>query len=333
VGSSNASPSDASKAPSVSAFVEGGLGKAVSWTIDHGKAALVLGGLVVYAIARVAHDAFYARLQVTPDEVGLSQATIAARAELYAFVGIAIIVAAGAAWVAISLAVTEMAGRQRAKRTGKHRTEHASNVRILVSICLFVLAIPLLLHVTEPDFLNFLGRHVVLFAWVIASLFLIFAVAAWREHGNDARAGDGSGRAKLVLMLAILASAVTPTYLLAEHRGEELGSDAASGNQIRGQQFALLSIHADPVCLTTSDPALLRLPRGLGPYLYLGTAGSTVVLYEYEARDRIHPASTPEPLRLPAQTVSTVALDLSPPLEDRACPQQLAAAAQARRSG
>jgi hypothetical protein len=308
------------------------LGKALSWTVDHGKAALVLGGLVIYAVARVAHDAFYARLQVTPDEVGLSQATIASRAELYAFVAIAIIVAAGALWVAFILTVAEVAaGRRRGKTTGGHRDEYASNVRILVSISLFVLLSPLLLYLTERDFFRFVGRHVGLYVWVIASVFLMLVVAAWREHGNDARAGAEPDRAKLVLMLALLAIAVIPIYLLAERRGEELGNDAEYGYTIRAQRFATLSMHADPVCLVTSDPALLDLPRGLGPYLYLGTTGSTVVLYKYEEGDQIHPAGPPEPLRLPAQAVETVTLNATSAVRHRACPQALAAS-QAPRS-
>lgn len=49
------------------------------------SAPAVLGflGLIVYAVVRVGHDAFYARFGVTAEEVGLSQTTILGRAALY----------------------------------------------------------------------------------------------------------------------------------------------------------------------------------------------------------------------------------------------------------
>lgn len=55
------------------------------WVSLAGSAPAVLGvlGLVVYALARVGHDAFYARFGVTAEEVGLSETTILARAALY----------------------------------------------------------------------------------------------------------------------------------------------------------------------------------------------------------------------------------------------------------
>ena len=55
------------------------------WVALASSAPAVLGflGLIVYAVVRVGHDAFYARFGVTAEEVGLSQATILGRAALY----------------------------------------------------------------------------------------------------------------------------------------------------------------------------------------------------------------------------------------------------------
>ena len=47
------------------------------------KAAASLVGLLVYGVVRVAYDAFYARLGVFPEAVGLSETTILGRAVLY----------------------------------------------------------------------------------------------------------------------------------------------------------------------------------------------------------------------------------------------------------
>lgn len=295
----------------VRTVVEDALGKALSWTIDHGKTALALGGLVVYAIARVAVDAFYNKLQVTPDEVGLSQVTIAARAELYAIVSLTLIIAIGAASVAVLLALEQAVRHRRGKPTGT-----PSNARILAAISASILAIPLVLYLTQPDLWNFFTRHIALFVWVMASLIAVFGVAAWYEHLKTNKTRQGLDRAQLATILAIVAIAVWPTYQLAERRGEELGTDATNGFNIRGGGFTLLSVHADPVCLTASNPALLQLPDRKGPYLDLGTAGGTLVLYSYQKG---------MPLRLPAQTVSAVAVEPpNPPLNQspltRRCP-------------
>ena len=59
--------------------------RGTDWVALASSAPAVLGflGLIVYAVVRVGHDAFYARFGVTAEEVGLSQATILGRAALY----------------------------------------------------------------------------------------------------------------------------------------------------------------------------------------------------------------------------------------------------------
>ncbi len=58
--------------------------RGTDWIRLASSAPALLGflGLIVYAVVRIGHDAFYARFGVTAEEVGLSQATILGRAAL-----------------------------------------------------------------------------------------------------------------------------------------------------------------------------------------------------------------------------------------------------------
>lgn len=58
-----------------------------------------IAGLIVYAVVRVAYDAFYARLGVNPEAVGLTEATILGRAALYLFLFFATTAAFAGVWV------------------------------------------------------------------------------------------------------------------------------------------------------------------------------------------------------------------------------------------
>jgi hypothetical protein len=61
-----------------------------------------IAGLIVYAIVRVAYDAFYSRLGISPETVGLTETMILGRAALYLFLFFATTAAFGGAWVLLT---------------------------------------------------------------------------------------------------------------------------------------------------------------------------------------------------------------------------------------
>lgn len=89
-------------------------------------AVLAFLGLIVYAVVRVGHDAFYARFGVTAEEVGLTQGTIVGRAALYFvfFLTIAVALVGIAATV-----LRPMAARPVREET--RRTRVAANLLVL----------------------------------------------------------------------------------------------------------------------------------------------------------------------------------------------------------
>lgn len=64
--------------------------------LNKAKPAAALLGLTIYGLARVSHDAFYAKLGVTVEEVGLDQGIILGRAALYFVFYLALAVSVGA---------------------------------------------------------------------------------------------------------------------------------------------------------------------------------------------------------------------------------------------
>src|SRR5215216_2594424 len=121
----------------------------VGLIVEHGTAVLTISGLLVYGWVRLGIDAFYSRLGVTPEEVGLTYAAILSRAALGLIAAVtAIVVAATEAAVFVwagyllgsQLSVPVVAGRandrpdagprghrgrpgarQRAQRRDRHR--------------------------------------------------------------------------------------------------------------------------------------------------------------------------------------------------------------------
>jgi hypothetical protein len=85
----SARPESVSAGPPVTVILQGNAPeptkRRTDWVSLASSAPAVLGflGLIVYAVVRVGHDAFYARFGVTAEEVGLSQTTILGRAALY----------------------------------------------------------------------------------------------------------------------------------------------------------------------------------------------------------------------------------------------------------
>ena len=74
-------------------------------------ALLSLAGLLIYGLVRVAYDAFYTRLGVFPEAVGLSETTILGRAALYLAMTASVGAVFGGLWL---LAVSSQLERSRA---------------------------------------------------------------------------------------------------------------------------------------------------------------------------------------------------------------------------
>lgn len=159
-------------------------------------------------------------------------------------------------------------------------------------IASFVAVLPLLLGFFEPTVPLFVEEEggAAVAAAVILWLALM-AVTFWLwPHLRD---GTVRTTAKLGFVVAVI---VTLTLFLAWERGLNLAQQAAMGDQIFAKRFGLLSVRASVVCLDpTEQGTKLRLARH--PYVYLGEAGGTLVLYDYVA-DRVHDVPTAFPLRV-----------------------------------
>jgi hypothetical protein len=75
------------------------------------KALVSLAGVLIYGLVRVAYDAFYTRLGVFPEAVGLSETTILGRAALYLAMTLSITVVAGGLWLLVVAGETRRAAR------------------------------------------------------------------------------------------------------------------------------------------------------------------------------------------------------------------------------
>lgn len=101
-------------------------GRRTDWIALASSAPAVLGflGLIVYAVVRVGHDAFYARFGVTAEEVGLSQTTILGRAALYfVFFLTAAVALLGVSAVIVRPATAVGAVRRKRKEQGGSEAE------------------------------------------------------------------------------------------------------------------------------------------------------------------------------------------------------------------
>jgi hypothetical protein len=98
------------------------------------KALLSLVGLLVYGVVRVAYDAYYTRLGVFPEAVGLSETTILGRAALYLALTVSVAAIFGGLWL---LAVTWSLKRSRARSGSAEKT---ANVLFVASLVLVTIA-------------------------------------------------------------------------------------------------------------------------------------------------------------------------------------------------
>jgi hypothetical protein len=164
-------------------------------------------------------------------------------------------------------------------------------------IASFMLVIPLLVGFLEPNVPHFIeeeGAKAIAAALSSWTALILISFLLWPNLRHS--------KVKLTPKLGILLAAIViSTLMLAWLRGANLAKQAAMGDQIYAQRFSLLSVRASAVCLSpVAEGTTLELPNT--PFMYLGEAGSTLVLYDYIS-DLANDTPKAFPVRLPAGDV------------------------------
>jgi hypothetical protein len=264
------------------------------WVALASSAPAVLGflGLIVYAVVRVGHDAFYARFGVTAEEVGLSQATILGRAALYFvfFLTAAIALLGVAAVIARPTAAMGAVRRKKNEEGGSEPESGAFWARVGVGFLVLVaglagvivaglesswplalaisLVIPLALVASRAGRLSKGHRAAVgllfglLAAWSAAVAFLV------ANRGPESSPGAGSFSAPsrwLLFAFCALAVALASVSLLRQFEtnstGAEGGRTEGDGTESERQQIyrTMLSLLALlPLALAFFAPGVAR---------------------------------------------------------------------------
>jgi hypothetical protein len=196
------------------------------------RAALGAVGLVIYGVVRVAHDSFYARFDLTPESVGLSQLVILGRAALYMALFVFVVVGlAGlwsllwslmfASWRLAHRAVTRFRRfvawkfrRGHPQRPVRPASEgkHASYA-VLRAFFFLALAVPLLVDRIAPYFMRFLLEIGTVFFSVVVVWILLLGLVLFRAQrlaGFDHRAWS----TRICLFACCLALTVPPIVSL-----------------------------------------------------------------------------------------------------------------------
>lgn len=182
-----------------------------------GPAVLGFLGLIVYAVVRIGHDAFYAKFGVTAEEVGLSQTTILGRAALYfvffltaalALLGVSVLIARSAAALG---AANRKRSHRRSDREGRMSWARAGVSLLVVIACLGVGGLIVA---------GFQG------AWLLATAIAI-VVPLTIAAAIGARLTNGN-RAAAVAFFALLAAWSASVGFLVANRGIESRPGAES---------------------------------------------------------------------------------------------------------
>lgn len=164
-------------------------------------------------------------------------------------------------------------------------------------IASFVIVLPVLFGFFAPNVTLFIqeeGASTV--AAAVALWAALFAVSFWLWP--DLREGTLRGTAGLAIVVALI---VSLTLYLAWERGLNLAKKAAMGDQILVRRFGLLSVRSSVVCLEPSvKGASVDLPHR--PYVYLGEAGGTLVLYDF-VTDLAREVPEAYPVRIPSSGI------------------------------
>jgi len=161
------------------------------------------------------------------------------------------------------------------------------------------------LIIVLPVLLGFFAPNVALFiqeegADAVAAAALLwaalFAVSFW--VWPNLREGNMQPSAALAIVLAVI---VSLTLYLAWERGINLAKKAAMGDQILVRRFSLLTVRSSVVCLEPSTKGTSLQLSGR-PYVYLGEAGGTLVLYDF-LTDLARDVPEAFPVRAPASNI------------------------------
>jgi hypothetical protein len=143
------------------------LAASLKFVTDNYRAILGLFGLVVYAIVRVAHDAFYSFFGLTPEAVGLSELLILGRAALYFVVFASALCVLTGIWCSLFAIVIGAGRRAVCLRKRDRRSDRGCllppnlELRIFRSheaiaiLFLFAFVLPLAVDGLAPYFLSF----------------------------------------------------------------------------------------------------------------------------------------------------------------------------------
>jgi hypothetical protein len=265
-------------------------------------AASVTSGLPVYMIARITLDRFYRSFGTTPEEVGLSQASILAQAALYLGVAVTCFLALGLVLLALHLlfaghgrrvlllaglgfacvagiaaaafeneapprAEWSTLGRGSLPSTGLGYSFAESNLVILilsgaVSIATFVAKLLLWLKVPIMIALGSFGFLSLTYAW--------FRLRQVWILGAD-----------LLVLLIVLG-------FFSSERGRKLARRVQGGEEVRG---LILSYHSERVSVVWVEGGTAPSVQLSRPWMYLGQGERWLVLYDTENQ---------QTLRLPA---------------------------------
>jgi hypothetical protein len=258
-----------------------------TWVLDHQTALLALLGLLIYGIVREAHDAFYSRLGVVAEDVGLTQVLLVARAAL----GLAVYLAILAALVLLRF----LLARWPRRRTAPNETPKALWSPLLFVVgSLVAFTVPLLLFVIgEEEGLDLLRSPDLFNRWlrwsaVVAGVFALMVgfPPFYNFISNLGIRGVTRPRIRGVVLFALYLLALSFLSLVFANRWGELRAQQAEEGKLvhPAPLFGVLSAQARPVCVYWKGGPPKVLEGDLEkPLLYLGQATSTVVLYNYRA--------------------------------------------------
>jgi hypothetical protein len=217
--------------------------------VGHPAVVLTLLGLLAYAMARTATDAFYGSISVVPEEVGVTYISILSRAAVY-------LAMAGLVFIAARPLVRREAG-----------ATPRSALRAAVAVSAFALGAAALLLGQQFFILRFAG-YAALVVWLAVIGFATYRLVVTR-HRSPARL-----RRETVTQVAFFGIV---TFVLMFSIGRDLSLRVREGIPFGPNAFQFLSVRADVVCLRgVSRP--VRKGRE-GPFVYLGGAGGTMVLF------------------------------------------------------
>ena len=219
----------------------------------HAAVVLTILGLIAYAIARAASDAFYGSISVVPEEVGVTYVSILSRAAVY---------------LAVAGLLLALASRVPAQVGASRRSALSAAVGVSAVALGAIFAL-----LGQEAFILFVGGgYAVLAIWTGLIGYAAYKLARirYREpqrlYREMAEWGGVIAVATLVLMFSI---------------GRDLSIRAREGIPFGPNTFQFLSVRADVVCLRGKSE---RVPREReGPYIYLGRAEGTMVLFDPNA--------------------------------------------------